>query len=272
MEVRAKSLLKRISDQVSTFTDKKISQVSHAPRENEWRAYISQSKPHWEDIAWRVKEPNLKGEAEVHLGFYTEIPIDELANAVEKIEKLGEGKVDQVVKNENGIRLVWNVNLNDNLTIDKIERTIFNLLPEFITIAFEVLFKSHRANEQENSANDEPNKSMRESESLYEFEIENRKIELYKKDLVNKLDWYEANDFVYNIGENWRLPTILEFSKLYEFHKNNKLEFLEDSSYWSNESIDDKPGWAWTFYFDNGKPLDDLKNYKTYIRLVRDKQ
>lgn len=45
MEQNAKQLLKRISNQVSTLTDKKISQVAHAPKENEWRAYIWQTKP-----------------------------------------------------------------------------------------------------------------------------------------------------------------------------------------------------------------------------------
>ena len=61
MEQTSKQLLKKISEKVATLTDKKISQIAHAPKESEWRTYISQSEPHWEDIAWRVKEPNSNG-------------------------------------------------------------------------------------------------------------------------------------------------------------------------------------------------------------------
>ena len=101
MEQNAKQLLKRISEKVGTLTDKKISQVAHAPKENEWRAYIWQTKPHWEDIAWRIKEPNNRGGAEVHLGFYSAKPSEELAQAISKSEELAKGKVSHVIKNEN---------------------------------------------------------------------------------------------------------------------------------------------------------------------------
>jgi hypothetical protein len=147
MEQTAKSLLKRISDQVSTFTDKKISQVSHASRENEWRAYICQSKPHWEDIAWRVKEPNVKGEAEVHLGFYSALPNELLADTISEAEKLSKGTVSHLVKNENGIRLVWKVNLIDEKYLEKVFTEINNLLGEFLHLTLAALINSDIDNE-----------------------------------------------------------------------------------------------------------------------------
>jgi len=132
MEQNAKKLLKLISEKVSTLTSKKISQVAHAPKENEWRAYICQTKPHWEDIAWRVKEPNLKGEAELHIGFYSAKPSEELAQAIAKAEELSKGKISHILKNEYGIRLVWHVNLNDPQIIGKIQDEIFSILVVFM--------------------------------------------------------------------------------------------------------------------------------------------
>ena len=149
MEQIAKQLLKRISDKAETLTSNKITKVSHSENNQEWRAYISQSNPHWEDISWRVKEPNKKGDSEVHLGFYSEIPSDQLTNAIKKTEKLGERIVDQIIKNDNGIRLVWKVNLNDNSALEKVEVAILKLLPDFLKNAFEVIIKKHEINYNE---------------------------------------------------------------------------------------------------------------------------
>ncbi len=153
MEQNAKQLLKRISEKVSTLTDKQNSQVAHAPKENEWRAYIWQSKPHWEDIAWRVKEPNAKGETEVHLGFYSAKPSEELAQSIARAEELAKGKVSHVIKNENGIRLVWKVNLNDVSSLDKLFEQINNLLSSFLDIAFESMIKSSPNTEEPSDNN-----------------------------------------------------------------------------------------------------------------------
>jgi hypothetical protein len=142
MEQNAKNLLKRISEKVSTLTEKKISLVAHASKENEWRAYMWQSKPHWEDIAWRVKEPNAKGETDVHLGFYSAKPSEDLAQSMAKAEGLAKGNVNYVIKNENGIRLVWKVNLNDEISLDKLYVQISNLLNSFLEIALDAVIKS----------------------------------------------------------------------------------------------------------------------------------
>jgi len=150
MEQNAKQILKRISEKVSTLTDKKISQIAHAPNHNEWRAYIWQTKPHWEDIAWRVKEPNMKGEAEVHLGFYSAKPSEELSKAISEAEELAKGKVTHLIKNENGIRLVWIVNLIDENALENLFYNINISLDKFIAIALNTLIKNNNAELDEN--------------------------------------------------------------------------------------------------------------------------
>ncbi len=151
MEQNAKKILKQISEKVSTLTEIKISQVAYAPKENEWRAYIAQTKPHWEDIAWRVKEPNMKGEAEVHLGFYSAKPSEILFQAISGTEELSKGKISHIIKNENGIRLVWQVNLNNQQNIDILLDKIFSLLSIFMYTALSAV--CHNTNNQ-NGMND----------------------------------------------------------------------------------------------------------------------
>jgi len=300
MEQNAKQLLKRISNQVSTLTDKKISQVAHAPKENEWRAYIWQSKPHWEDIAWRVKEPKAKGETEVHLGFYSAIPSEELVQSITKAEELAKGKVSHVIKNENGIRLVWKVNLNDSNSLDKLFEEISNLLGSFLDIAFGALIKSNQnaegiaeINEIDIDSINDSNQEIAEitNEQIYsigvhamEYEspsgqsnfnelilnFKDKYFELYPCDLELKLNWQDASQTAKAIGQGWRLPTLSEFKIIFDaFHKMDKNKFDESTSYWSNEEVDGKENWAWSFYFDSGKPFDDTKEYESMVRLVR---
>lgn len=146
MNQNAKQFLTRISEKVSTLTDKPISQVAHAPKENEWRAYIWQRTP-WEDIAWRVKEPNANGDAEVHLGFYSSKPGEGFSEGLDNAEQLAKGKVSHIVKNENGIRFVLKVNLNDTKSLKKVEGTILELLPEFIPLALSCVVKMQKENQ-----------------------------------------------------------------------------------------------------------------------------
>jgi len=166
MEQNAKQLLKRISEKVGTLTDKKISQVAYAPNYNEWRAYIWQTRPHWEDITWRVKEPNNRGEAEVHLGFYSAQPSEALNNAIEKAEALSKGKVNHVVKNENGIRLVWKENLNDIAALDKLYLNLEGLLNDFLAIAFDVLISQIQGIKMEAEIIDTQNESIEKEGKL----------------------------------------------------------------------------------------------------------
>jgi hypothetical protein len=154
MEQNAKSLLKRISEKVSTLTDKPISQISFAPNYNEWRSYICQRRPYWEDISWRVKEPNEKGLTEVHLGFFSNKVFEGFFEGLDKTEKIARGKVDYVIKNENGIRLVWNVNLNDIEHIEMVEEKVISLLPEFIPLALKYVIKYSSLSSVDSNDND----------------------------------------------------------------------------------------------------------------------
>jgi len=177
MEQNAKQLLKRISEKVETLADNKISQVAHAPRENEWRAYIWQKAP-WKDIAWRVKEPNIRGEAEVHLGFYSSKPDENLSTGIDKTEMLAKGKVSHVLKNENGISLVWKVNFNELTEIETVERTIMELLPEFISLALSYVIKAPETNDEninETKIGAQPSKS----DSIEQGITENNPIDEY---------------------------------------------------------------------------------------------
>jgi hypothetical protein len=193
MEQNAKQILKRISEKVSTLTDKKISQIAHAPNHNEWRAYIWQTKPHWEDIAWRVKEPNMKGEAEVHLGFYSAKPSEELSKAISEAEELAKGNVAHLLKNENGIRLVWIVNLMDENASEILFSNINVFLDNFIPIALNTLIK-----------NNIPELDQSESEGLV-LEInsidtaltndDNMKISNLTNDQINWINTNESWDF-----------------------------------------------------------------------------
>jgi hypothetical protein len=148
MEQNAKQLLRRISEKVTNLTDKKISRVAHAPNYNEWRSYIWQNKPHWEDISWRVKEPNVKGNTEVHLGFYTSNPSDHFFEIIDKAEIIAKGKSAGVIKNENSIRLVWNVNLNDNEDIEQVCMQISTILPEFLQLALSQLCHNNNIDQE----------------------------------------------------------------------------------------------------------------------------
>lgn len=144
MEQSAKYLLKKITEKVALLTDKKISQISYAPKENEWRAYICKSKPHWEDIAWRVKEPNENGEAEFHIGFFSAIPNVELNLAIKKVEELTKEMNRKLIINENGVRLIWMINLKEQTAINKLLVLIYEILPAFLNIAFENLFQFNK--------------------------------------------------------------------------------------------------------------------------------
>ena len=139
MEQNAIDLLKRISLKVDALTDTKISKVTYAPQKKQWLAKIHQDKPYWEDISWRVQEPNDKGETEVHLGFYSAEPTVGFNEILNKVEALSKDNVNHIIKNENGIRLVWKVNLNENPALNQLFEKISAILPEFIALALKTV-------------------------------------------------------------------------------------------------------------------------------------
>jgi hypothetical protein len=138
MEKNAKDFLKRISNLVETIVKEKSSIVSASKKANEWRAYLSQSKPHWEDITWRIKFPDTNdGKTRFQLGFYSAEPNEKFNDAILVSKKIFEGKNDDVIQNENGLRLIWNIDLNDLSSLNVLQDTIENNLKEFIVCLFE---------------------------------------------------------------------------------------------------------------------------------------
>ena len=88
----------------------------------------------------RVKFPDESGESEIHIGFYSAESTDKLQNVIETIDSQFNTKSDSVDKNENRIRLIWKVNLNDTSTIEKALEAINPIIFDFTSLALQVLF------------------------------------------------------------------------------------------------------------------------------------
>jgi hypothetical protein len=257
MQQIAKQFLKRISLKVSTLTHKTISQVAHAPNHNEWRAYIWQTKPHWEDLAWRVKEPKINGISEVHLGFYSEKLVPGLSEAIDQTEALGKGIVDHVIKSDSGIRLVWQVSLNNTEDLDMLYNTIEGILPEFLEIGLNILCKNVSENsDPEEIKLDDGLKPKTQEEELKKDKSEQITFGLFDNwipysELQRIEDAYDS--------KNELLPNILkEILDNYSFKYSG---WLYDSSY--QEMLENIEKIIPT-YLDNGNhfkvELEELKN------------
>lgn len=142
MEQQAKAILKKISEKISSYTDKKITKVTFSEEYNEWRSYICQTKPYWIDITWRVKNPDDSGQTELHLGYYSKQVTANLTSSIEQASNFFNNIVDRFIKTNNGIRLVWNLNLNDANIINKVTDTVDTILENFLGLAFLALFSN----------------------------------------------------------------------------------------------------------------------------------
>ncbi len=155
MERIAKDIIKKISDEISTHTSQQISRVAYASKINEWHAYISQSKPHWEDLTWRIKDADERGVSEVHLGFYSACSSKELIKCIEQTEFVAKDlvseSVDRIQKSENGIRIIWKVNLMDNTALEKVYEEIQKLISPIVLNTSQILFLSNLESTQVNN-------------------------------------------------------------------------------------------------------------------------
>jgi hypothetical protein len=89
--------------------------------------------------------------------------------------------------------------------------------------------------------------------------------EIYPDEL-GKMTWYESIVVVKNLGDGWRLPTILELHLIYNSELKDK--FKIDNCYWSSSEINSEK--AWIFNFNYGG-IDYYGKYLyEYIRPVRD--
>ena len=129
----AKSFLINVTEAVEAFTLHKITTPIWSRKYNTWKSYTYQTKPHWEDISWRVKEPDENGVAEITFGFYSAKPTKKQLTAIKKFDEISKGYVDQVLKTSNGVNLVWKKNLNNQKEIDEVIKKISMLLPELMS-------------------------------------------------------------------------------------------------------------------------------------------
>jgi hypothetical protein len=226
MEQNAIDLLKRISLKVDALTDTKISKVTYAPQKKQWLAKIHQDKPYWEDISWRVQEPNDKGETEVHLGFYSAEPTFGFNEILNKVEALSKDNVNHIIKNENGIRLVWKINLNDKSELDQLFEKISAILPEFIALALKTVcefsaLKSKIIKEQEIAKNITEEIKVNKTQSKEDL-LKIKEEELAKKE--NELNFKLAKIAAQEEEERQKNHIIQEAQK----RKDEELKQLED--------------------------------------------
>ncbi len=91
------------------------------------------------------------------------------------------------------------------------------------------------------------------------------KFEIYPEEF-DKMTWNEAVEAVKNLGDGWRLPTILELHLIYNSELKDK--FNTDNYYWSSSEYYSNV--AWVFYFGSGATYGNDKDDYYSVRAVRD--
>lgn len=84
--------------------------------------------------------------------------------------------------------------------------------------------------------------------------------ELHPETFEN-LTWYEANNKIDELGDDWRLPTIIEH---YLIHQS---KLIEEGVYWS--STDPKENLALYFYYWIGMASTESKKSMAKVRAIR---
>lgn len=85
-------------------------------------------------------------------------------------------------------------------------------------------------------------------------------------DELGKMTWDEAVEAVKQLGDGWRLPTILELHLIYNSELKDK--FKIDDYYWSSSEYYSSS--AWLFSFGGGATGNFGKGHDNYVRAVRD--
>ena len=84
------------------------------------------------------------------------------------------------------------------------------------------------------------------------------------KDL-GRMNWEEAKKACADLGDGWRLPTMDELKKMYEF--KDKIGGFEYDFYKSSTENDDG---VWSFFFGQGYASSGPKSATSFVRAVRD--
>lgn len=92
-------------------------------------------------------------------------------------------------------------------------------------------------------------------------------IEIMGEDLPSKIAWTSVPAELEALGGNgWRLPTEMEFKKIYDFYKLGIGRFKPEK-YWSASSSDNK---AWYYDLSRGySPHITDQSNELYVRLIR---
>ena len=96
------------------------------------------------------------------------------------------------------------------------------------------------------------------------IKIEN--LEIAEKDFQNEMNWDEAKKVCENIGDGWRLPTIIELNILYQ--NKDRIGGFSTNYYWSSTEADYTR--AGNIDFNTGMQYDmTMKEATRYVRAVR---
>ena len=260
----AKYLIEQISEKALSLTKLKITKASFSTKENEWKSYINQTKPHWEDITWRIKLNEKNSEAKILLTLFSGKPPANFLQILESIEELvASNQFAQIdIKTEKSIAIGWLIDDIENGYMIQVKLgQILTVLDSFIKITLENLVKNaERRNDENYSVGSQEIK----------IELEGNEIELMHGDHPLLLDWHEAKTFEQSNTEGWRLPSLDELQLIFnKIHITGIEIFKDDKPYWSRNEVESKPGMAYAFFFDYGQKFDDTKDYKSYVRFVR---
>ena len=114
---------------------------------------------------------------------------------------------------------------------------------------------------------------------IFNHPVTGEKIEVALNDFPNLMTWTDAIEACNNLGNNWRLPTILELKTIYELiHKKGIGNFLNNyiadygtsrfySFYWTCESFNET--YISGRFFDNGEIGENHKGMEGNTRAVR---
>jgi hypothetical protein len=104
------------------------------------------------------------------------------------------------------------------------------------------------------------------------YESKEHKLQVAFSD-CKPMDKDEANEFINNNGNSWRLPSVQEFDLIYkEMFSYNIGNFSESIlEYWTNkyENESGLPQLVWGYHLEFGKSLFYNRTEKLGIRLVR---
>ena len=80
------------------------------------------------------------------------------------------------------------------------------------------------------------------------------------------MNWSDAKKACAELGNDWRLPTKDELSKIYD--NRNKIGGFSDGLYWSSTQVDVTQAWAHNFKYGFQNTKYNFGSF--YVRAVKD--